>query len=107
MQALVREVDAVVSGAPGEVLRQRADRLSAEHPVKTEVQELARIITEHGLIDLRPALRLLLDRALDDSFEVAVVGRLSSRKTTLLNALLGFPLLPTRVLPAAPHPTPN
>lgn len=105
MQALVREVDAFVSGAPGEVLRQRADRLPDEHPIKTELQEVARIITEHALIDLRPALGLLLDRALDDTFEVAVVGRVSSGKSTLLNALLGSPVLPTGVLPVTAFPT--
>jgi GTP-binding protein EngB required for normal cell division len=104
-QALIREVGVFVSGAPNEVLRQRADRLPHDHPLRSDVQTLARIITDHGLVDLRPALGLLLDRAMETTFEVAVVGRVSSGKSTLLNALIGSSLLPTGVLPVTAFPT--
>lgn len=105
LQALVREAGAFLTGAPSEVLRQRVHELPDMHPVKRDLEELLRIITDHGLVDLRPSVGLILDRTLDDTFEVAVVGRVSSGKSTLLNALLGSPVLPAGVLPVTAFPT--
>lgn len=105
MQGLVREFDAFLTGGPADVLQDRLQRLPDDHPVAEDVRELARIITDHGLIDLRAALATIADRTLEDTFEVAVVGRVSSGKSTLLNALLGSPVLPTGVLPVTAFPT--
>ena len=83
------------SGAPG----------PTTHPVAGELRELSRIVAEHGLIDLRPALIMLVDRALENTFEVGVIGRVSSGKSSLLNAMIGTPILPTGVLPVTAFPT--
>jgi hypothetical protein len=40
-----------------------------------------------------------------DTFDVAVIGRVSSGKSSLLNALLGTAILPTGVLPVTAFPT--
>jgi GTP-binding protein EngB required for normal cell division len=88
-----------------DVIRQRLERLAPTQPLANELRELARIIADHGLIDLRPALGVVVDRALEDTFDVAVIGRVSSGKSSLLNALLGAPVLPTGVLPVTAFPT--
>ena len=66
--------------------------------------ELERIITEHGLVELRPALSLLLDRMEFHAWTVAFVGRVSSGKSSLLNYLLETDLLPCGVTPVTAVP---
>jgi GTP-binding protein EngB required for normal cell division len=105
MQELVRDFEVFLTGVSDDVLRGRLNRLPQTHPVADELRELSRIVAEHGLVDLRPALTMLVDRALEDTFEVGVIGRVSSGKSSLLNALIGTPVLPTGVLPVTAFPT--
>ena len=105
MQTLIHEVERFLSGEPGEVLRGRLARLAEGHPVTNDLRTLARIIEDHGLVDLRAALTTLVDRALEQTFEVAMVGRVSSGKSSLLNAVIGTPVLPTGILPVTAFPT--
>jgi hypothetical protein len=105
MQELTRDFETFLTGVSDDVLRERLERLAPANPVANDLRELSRIIAEHGLVDLRPSLAILVDRALEDTFDVAVIGRVSSGKSSLLNALLGTPILPTGVLPVTAVPT--
>lgn len=105
MQAQVREIESFLTGASADVLRTRLDALVSGDPIAADLKALERIITTHGLVDLRASLTLLVDRALEATFEVAVVGRVSSGKSSLLNALVGAQVLPTGVLPMTLVPT--
>jgi GTP-binding protein EngB required for normal cell division len=105
MQELTRDFETFLTGVSDDVLRERLERVVPTNPVANELRELSRIIAEHGLVDLRPSLAVLVDRALEDTFDVAVIGRVSSGKSSLLNALLGAPILPTGVLPVTAFPT--
>ncbi|PWK89739.1 dynamin family protein [Fulvimonas soli] len=58
---------------------------------------LAEIVARHHFFELREALRRLL--AGGETVEVAVLGRVSSGKSSLVNALLGQDLLPTGAIP--------
>lgn len=49
--------------------------------------------------DLQSASRELLTRLADDRFNLMLVGRFSRGKSTLINAVLGHPYLPTGILP--------
>ncbi len=49
--------------------------------------------------DLQSASRELLTRLADDRFNLMLVGRFSRGKSTLINAVLGYPYLPTGILP--------
>jgi predicted GTPase len=60
----------------------------------TEVEQLCRIITTHGLIEYREALGFIIDRIENNVFEIGVFGRVSSGKSSLLNYLLGIDYLP-------------
>lgn len=105
MQAQVREIEAFLTGASADVLRARLDSLSTSDPIVADLKELERIVTTHGLVDLRASLTLVVDRALETTFEVAVVGRVSSGKSSLLNAMIGADVLPTGILPMTAVPT--
>jgi dynamin family protein len=56
------------------------------------------------LINLR-RLDELRQRLVTDRFQLAVLGQFKRGKSTLLNALLGFPILPTAVVPLTAIPT--
>jgi len=105
MQTEVREIEAFLTGAAADVLRTRLDSLPSSDPIVGDLKELDRIITTHGLVDLRASLTLMVDRALKTTFEVAVVGRVSSGKSSLLNAMIGADVLPTGILPMTAVPT--
>ena len=61
--------------------------------------------TERGLVEFRSALAAILDRAEDKTFEIAVFGRVSSGKSSLLNAMLDTDVLPVGVTPVTAVPT--
>ena len=66
---------------------------------------LEQITTRNGLVEFRPRIDALASRLEDDSFEVALFGRVSSGKSSLLNALLGTRVLPVGVNPITAVPT--
>ena len=105
LQALAREAQDYLLGGSDADLEARVRRLPEADAVTADIRALASLIEEHGLIDFRAALSALVERAGDPAFEVAMVGRVSSGKSSLLNALVGVPLLPTGVLPVTAFPT--
>ena len=66
---------------------------------------LAAVIDARGLVALRPALELILDRLEHPRVELAVFGRVSSGKSSLVNRLLGAAILPVGVTPVTSVPT--
>jgi GTP-binding protein EngB required for normal cell division len=69
------------------------------------LQTMEKIITKYGLVEFRPALATILDRLEDQTFEIAVFGRVSSGKSSLLNRILETDLLPVGVTPITAVPT--
>jgi GTP-binding protein EngB required for normal cell division len=69
------------------------------------LKKLEAIISEQGLVEFRSAVSMILDRLADNSFEIAVFGRVSSGKSSLLNAALGTNVLPVGVTPITAVPT--
>jgi ribosome biogenesis GTPase A len=68
------------------------------------LQKLESIITERGLVELRPTLSILVDHLESNGFEVAVFGRVSSGKSSLLNYILRNEFLPVGVTPITAIP---
>lgn len=66
---------------------------------------LEQIVTRNGLVEFRPRIDALASRLEDDSFELALFGRVSSGKSSLLNALLGTDVLPVGINPITAVPT--
>ena len=90
---------------PGAGLRERLEKLSSTTDEANLLRRLERLITRRGLVEFRGALEMLLDRIASDGFEVAVFGRVSSGKSSLLNYVLNTETLPVGVTPVTTVPT--
>ncbi|MGN6369033.1 MAG: dynamin family protein [Phycisphaerae bacterium] len=69
------------------------------------LSEFARTIGEQQVAYLRTPFNALLDRAQSAEFEIALFGRVSSGKSSLLDYLLQTDLLPVGVTPVTAFPT--
>jgi GTP-binding protein EngB required for normal cell division len=72
---------------------------------KSLLGRVEQVVTLRGLVEFRPRIEMLLSRLEDKTYEVAVFGRVSSGKSSFLNALLGTALLPVGVNPITAVPT--
>jgi GTP-binding protein EngB required for normal cell division len=63
------------------------------------------LVTGNGMVEFRPRIDSLASRLEDNNLEVALFGRVSSGKSSLLNALLNTDVLPVGVLPITAVPT--
>ena len=66
---------------------------------------IEQLITRHGLVEFRSRIHSLASRLEDDNLEVALFGRVSSGKSSLLNALLSTDVLPVGINPITALPT--
>jgi GTP-binding protein EngB required for normal cell division/uncharacterized protein YukE len=69
------------------------------------LQTIEQIVTRQGLVEFRPRIASLAGRMEDNNLEVALFGRVSSGKSSLLNVLLGTDVLPVGVNPITAVPT--
>jgi GTP-binding protein EngB required for normal cell division len=69
------------------------------------LQLLEQVVTRNGLVEFRNRIDTLAARLEDDSFELALFGRVSCGKSSLLNALLGIDVLPVGINPITAVPT--
>lgn len=70
-----------------------------------ELKTLERVILRRGYVELRALVESLLEELENGTFEIAVFGRVSAGKSSLLNAALGTQLLPIGVTPVTAVPT--
>jgi GTP-binding protein EngB required for normal cell division len=102
---LVSQLDQYVMRGAGENLQERLQRLEQQGDEVALLKRLETIISEQGLVEFRSTLSMILDRLEDNRFEIAVFGRVSSGKSSLLNATLGTDVLPVGVTPITAVPT--
>jgi predicted GTPase len=76
-----------IPGASGDVLR--------------AIEAVSR---EHGLAEVRPLLAAAVERATGTTFDVGVFGRVSAGKSSLINAIVGVPVLPVGATPVTAVP---
>ena len=69
------------------------------------LRQLEEIVTRHGLVEFRSRIASLTHRLEDNNLEVALFGRVSCGKSSLLNALLDTNVLPVGVNPITAVPT--
>jgi GTP-binding protein EngB required for normal cell division len=105
LQGLVRQLDHYLMRGTGENLQDRLERLEQTGDEVPLLRKLETVITEHGLVEFRSTLAMILDRLEDNSFEIAMFGRVSSGKSSLLNAILETDVLPVGVTPITAVPT--
>jgi len=105
LQGLVRQLDQYLMRGSRENLQERLQRLEQTGDEIPVLKKLESVISEHGLVEFRSTLSMILDRLEDNSFEIAIFGRVSSGKSSLLNAMLGIDVLPVGVTPITAVPT--
>jgi GTP-binding protein EngB required for normal cell division len=105
LMALLRRMADYLDRGEGGGLTARLRQLDATRDEVALLLELERIITVHGLVELRASLEHLAERAAAARFEIAVFGRVNAGKSSLLNWWLEQPLLPTGVTPVTAVPT--
>lgn len=86
-------------------LKTRFDHLEAAGHQVQLLRLIEETVTRHGMVEFRPRLDGLTSRLEDNNFEVALFGRVSSGKSSLLNRLLGYDLLPVGINPITAVPT--
>lgn len=105
LQGLVRQLDGYLMRGSRENLQERLEKLQQTGDEVPLLKKLDSIITEHGLVEFRSTLSMILDRLEDSSFEIAIFGRVSSGKSSLLNGMLETDVLPVGVTPITAVPT--
>jgi GTP-binding protein EngB required for normal cell division len=105
LQGLARQLDQYMMHRSRENLQERLERLEQTGDEVPLLKKLESIITEHGLVEFRSTLSMILDRLEDNSFEIAIFGRVSSGKSSLLNTILDTDVLPVGVTPITAVPT--
>jgi GTP-binding protein EngB required for normal cell division len=105
MRGIVSRLDAYLAQGQSAGLAQRLRRLEEAGGDTALVQALERAINQHGLVEFRPALATIIDRLETETFEIAVFGRVSCGKSSLLNHIVGQDLLPVGVNPITAVPT--
>jgi GTP-binding protein EngB required for normal cell division len=105
LSSLVSRLDRYLSQGLGQDLKARLDHLERAGNGLRILETIEQIVRDRGLVEFRSAIAAVLDRAEDSSFEIAVVGRVSSGKSSLLNAILSTDVLPVGVTPITTVPT--
>ncbi|MGB6877333.1 MAG: dynamin family protein [Candidatus Acidiferrales bacterium] len=105
LMSLINRFDVYLSEGVGEDLKVRLARLEQAGNDLQLLEKIENTVRQRGFVEFRPALSTILDRAEDRSFEIAVFGRVSSGKSSLLNAILGTDVLPVGVTPITAVPT--
>jgi GTP-binding protein EngB required for normal cell division len=105
LSGLIGRLDRFLSGGLGENLTARLARLEHAGNDFELLEKIERIVRDRGLVEFRSSIGAILDRAEDRSFEIALFGRVSAGKSSLLNAVLETGTLPVGVTPITSVPT--
>jgi GTP-binding protein EngB required for normal cell division len=104
MQAVVKQLHQFLNETGGQNITERLSRLQQEDNNLTLLSRIEDVVTRLGLVEFRGIIASILDRAEDKQFEIAVFGRVSSGKSSLLNAILETDILPVGVTPVTALP---
>jgi GTP-binding protein EngB required for normal cell division len=105
LDGLINKLRTYLGKGAGGDLQQRLQQLGKTDDEIRLLAEIERIVTHHGLVEFRGTLSILLDRMESAAFEIAVFGRVSSGKSSLLNYVLRTDVLPIGVTPVTAIPT--
>lgn len=101
---LLGRMESYLAQGAGRDLAARLTRLERTTADAQWLAEMERIITDHGLVEFRSTLEMLVQRLESGNFEIAVFGRVNPGKSSLLNYVLGSDALPVGVTPVTAVP---
>jgi len=105
LRSVVQKLRQYLAAGSAGNLQARLARLEQGSEDVESLTAIEQTVTAHGLVEYRPALAMLIERASGLSFEIAIFGRVSSGKSSLLNYVLDGPVLPVGVTPITAVPT--
>jgi GTP-binding protein EngB required for normal cell division len=112
LNGVVHELRSLVDGMQGYLkqelgtnLEKRLEQLQRTGYDVVLLRLLEQIASRNGLVEFRTRIDAITARLEEHSFEVALFGRVSSGKSSLLNALLGTNVLPVGITPITAVPT--
>jgi len=105
IQGIVARLDRYLAEGRSADLNERLHRLESAGADLGLVKALERAIHRHGFVEFRPALANIIERLENRSFEIAVFGRVSCGKSSLLNYIVAENVLPVGVNPITAVPT--
>ena len=104
LEGLLERLGAALADGPAADLQARLERLQQAGELDL-LRLMDRVIADRGLVELRPRLAMIVERLESNRFEIAVFGRVSSGKSSLLNHILQTTALPVGVNPITAVPT--
>ena len=105
LRSLVEEVERYLRQELSIDLESRLRKLEKTGYDLALLRRIEQIVTRQGLVEFRSRIASLAGRLEDHNLEVAFFGRVSSGKSSLLNALLEADALPVGVNPITAVPT--
>jgi len=105
LDRLLDRVKAYLSDRLGHNLPERIARLDAAPGSAAMLSLLNRVVMRWQLVEFRPMIDAIVQRLESPQFEIAVFGRVSSGKSSLLNHVAGSSVLPVGVTPVTAVPT--
>ena len=105
LRSLAGSMDRYVRQELGTNLESRLLKLEKTGYDVALLRLIEQLVTRHGLVEFRPRIDSLASRLEDNNLEVALFGRVSSGKSSLLNALLSTGVLPVGINPITAVPT--
>jgi GTP-binding protein EngB required for normal cell division len=105
LRSLVESMERYVRQEFGGNLEARLRKLEQTGCDVDLLRLIEQVITRQGLVEFRSRIDSVASRLEDSNLEVALFGRVSSGKSSLLNALLGTDVLPVGVNPITAVPT--
>ena len=105
MTAAAEKLNQYLAQGLGQDLQARLERLVHTGDEIDLLKRLERVVGQHGLVEFRSALSMILDRLESKAFEIALFGRVSSGKSSLLNYIVQSDVLPVGVNPITAVPT--
>ena len=105
LSRLVDQVATYLRQGAGRDLHKRLSRLEAAQVGIPTISRLERMITRWQLVEFQTTVEMIVSRLEAPSFEIAVFGRVSSGKSSLLNHIAGIDALPVGVTPVTAVPT--
>jgi GTP-binding protein EngB required for normal cell division len=105
MTGIVRQMSSYLSQGVEADLSNRLLQLRGADDSGNLLEKLGEILERHRLVEFRASLSQLLEKIEAPSYEIAFFGRVSTGKSSLLNAIMGIDLLPVGVTPITAVPT--
>jgi GTP-binding protein EngB required for normal cell division len=102
---LVDQVARYLRQGIGRDLHERLARLDQAQAGVETLSVVEQIVTRWQLVEFRPTIAMIVGRLEAPSFEIAVFGRVSSGKSSLLNRIADIDALPVGVTPVTAVPT--